>query len=381
MPFNRMRIAAMLPVALSLVVWLCAPVLVSGQSFRAIRLSPADALLGEEFIAVSSLRELSDGKVLVTDRREQRIVLVDFRTQQVSPVSRRGQGPGEYSSPPLLFPLAGDSSLLVARTQRRWILMHGPNVVSTLPPNDAALLAARSNVLGTDTVGRVLTSRAPSPQAGVTVITSRDSLALVFVDRASGQADTIARLRRATSRSTLTLDAQGKEKSSSFDQPGVMSTEEVAAAFPDGAVAIARLSPFRVDWRLPNGTWVRGDSLPIRPVPIDARQKQWYMKLQAGDDPPEPPETLGPWPSVFPPFLSGSSPLLAASDGRLLIRRPRDADHNDTRYLLINRRGQAEAELTLPSNSSIVGFGTHSAYVIVTDGDGIQRLHRHRWSF
>jgi hypothetical protein len=32
-----------------------------------------------------------------------------------------------------------------------------------------------------------------------------------------------------------------------------MQTEETAVVFQDGAVAVARLKPFRVDWRLPDG--------------------------------------------------------------------------------------------------------------------------------
>ena len=351
----------------------------AAQVVRAVTVKPPDAVLAEEFTAVSSIRELENGRVLLTDRREQRALVVDFRTGQVSPFARRGHGPGEYGSPPQIFQLAGDSSLLVARTQRRWLLLHGGMVVSTLPPDAPAIVQTQASIIGTDSLGRVLTTKAPQARPGVTVVSTRDSLELVLVDRNSGTSDTVARLRRMASRSSLTLDAQGREKESSFDRPGVMSTEETAAIFPDGAVAIARLDPFRIDWRFANGSWIRGDSLPVRPVALDARQKQWYMRAIAGDAAPQPPETLSGWPATIPPFLSTISPLTAASDGRLLVRRSRDADHNGTRYLIVNRRGQLDGEISLAPNISIVGVGRRSLYTTATDSDGIQRLQRHPW--
>jgi hypothetical protein len=350
------------------------------QDVRSVRMSPPDATLAEEFTTISSVRELGNGQVLITDRREQRAVLADFRTGQVSPVAGRGQGPGEYSSPPQVFPLRGDSSLLVARTQRRWILMHGARIASTLPPDAQPLLQTQGLVLGTDTLGRVLSTRMPAPRPGVTQVSARDSLELVLVERGSGRSDTIARLRRMASTSKLEVDAQGREKSVSYDRPGVMPTEEIATIFADGAVAIARLNPFRVEWRLPNGSWIRGDSVPIRPVRLDARQKQWYMKTIAGGGAPQRPETVSGWPETIPPFLSTVFPLVAASDGRLLVRRTRDAAHPDTRYLIINRQGLLEAEIALPARQSIVGFGRRHVYVIATDADGVQRLQRHPWA-
>jgi hypothetical protein len=158
-----------------------------------------------------------------------------------------------------------------------------------------------------------------------------------------------------------------------------MATEEVAAIFPDGAVAVARLCPFRIDWRLPSGRWVRGDSIPIRPVVIDAKQKRWYMKAIAGDKAPKAPETLSGWPAAIPPFLSNPFPLLVAPEGRLLIRRPRDADHNGTRYLVVDRRGKLIGEISLEPNLAILGFGRHHAFLAATDNDGVQTVRRHPW--
>jgi hypothetical protein len=68
-----------------------------------------------------------------------------------------------------------------------------------------------------------------------------------------------------------------------------------------------------------------------------------------------------------------------SSDGRLLVRRPRDADHETTRYVIINRRGELDGELSMSANLAIVGFGRDHVYVTSTDRDGIQTLQRHPW--
>ena len=55
------------------------------------------------------------------------------------------------------------------------------------------------------------------------------------------------------------------------------------------------------------------------------------------------------------------------------------ADHPETRYDIVNRRGVLDGQLTMPSNERIVSIGATSVYVAVIDDDGIQRLRRHPW--
>ncbi len=71
------------------------------QELQPRRLPPPNGSLHEEFVNVHSLRELSDGRVLVTERGVQRLLVADFRAGTVQVISRRGGGPGEYER---LFP-------------------------------------------------------------------------------------------------------------------------------------------------------------------------------------------------------------------------------------------------------------------------------------
>ena len=75
-----------------------APLSLFGQVVPQIKLKAADAKLDEEFTALGSVRELSDGRVLLNDARDKRIVVADFKTGAVAQVGRLGSGPNEYAA-------------------------------------------------------------------------------------------------------------------------------------------------------------------------------------------------------------------------------------------------------------------------------------------
>lgn len=52
---------------------------------QAIPLSTPNANLSEGFTAITSVRELQDGRVLLTDPRERRIVVADFEANTTRP--------------------------------------------------------------------------------------------------------------------------------------------------------------------------------------------------------------------------------------------------------------------------------------------------------
>jgi hypothetical protein len=92
------------------------------------------------------------------------------------------------------------------------------------------------------------------------------------------------------------------------------------------------------------------------------------------------PDDVSGWPAVVPPFIAyTTSAVVPTNDGRLFVRRTRSAGHEETRYLVIDRQGRLEGEVTLPTNQHVVGFGTRTVYVVETDDDDIQRIRRHPW--
>jgi hypothetical protein len=71
------------------------------------------ATFAEPFSRVAAVREEPDGRILVLDDIENRILRVDLRAASAIALGRTGAGPGEYTLPLSLLPLAADTTLAV----------------------------------------------------------------------------------------------------------------------------------------------------------------------------------------------------------------------------------------------------------------------------
>ncbi len=352
----------------------------AAQTSGMLRLKPADATLTEEFTGIEYVRELADRRVLVADTREQRLVIVNFASGTVTPVSRSGSGPGEFRSIDGLFALGGDSTLLVDDANRRWLLLRGTVVVATGSPDAPATVAANRGERGVDLTGHLLAQLNVGGIRG-DPLGRLDSPYVALVDRRTGKADTVGRIRAALRRQVAATYAPDGSMASGRYSFSLFTAFEQVAIFPDGWIAIARLDPYRVDWRRPTGQWIRGAALPVPAVKLDEREKRAYLaRTWGGQGAPPDPSTVTDWPETIPPYSGRVASLaLAAPDGRLLVSRTRTAQHEETRYDIIDRRGTLVGQLQLLTSERIIGFGLQSVYVVVTDDDGIQRLQRHPW--
>jgi len=327
-------------------------------------LPPPNAVLSETFTALTSVRELSDGRVILTDPREGRIVVADFATGQVRQIGRRGQGPGEYSTAFPLHAIGGDSSVSVS-LERRWLLFDGDSIVRTLTVSDAEVQAlGRCFAYGFDDRGRMLTrppclASDPPPDSNYLALISRGAASSGV--RAGHRVDTIGRIRSPPPRRP-------------GSPPSNLRPYEHTLLTPDGWVAVARLDPYRVDWYSPEGQWVRGSPLPVRLDPLDRVQRRAYEdRLGAGQDP----DAID-WPASVPPF-GVANPLTPTWDGRVLIRRLPTLRSPGVRYDVINRRGELEKHIVLAENERILGFGQSSVYVVVRDEFDLETVRRHPW--
>jgi hypothetical protein len=345
-----------------------------------VTLKQPDATLAHEFTRVESVRELKDGRLLVSDPRDRGLVLVDFRSGQVNDVSHKGRGPGEYSSANSLFPLAGDSTLMADNGNRRWLLLDGDRVIGTIPPDNPAVLATQVSVSGSDSLGHVMSQRRNPPRPGASTIDKQDSTTLLLVTRVNGKSDTVTAIRRQPGRMEAQYGADGKLLSTRITLNASVAGEK-SLLFRDGWLAVVRMEPYRVDWRSPDGKWTLGSPLPVPSIAFDAREKRAEMERRAKEygTPVTSPDAVTDWPTTLPP-IRPSGVLVESSDGRLLVPRQPSADHPETTYDIVNRRGQLDAELTLPPSERIIGFGRTSVYVVAVDDDGIERLRRHPWT-
>lgn len=340
------------------------------------KLRAANARMDAEFTRIVGIRELRDGRVLVADAGEKLLRLVDFEKNTAVQIGRAGRGPAEYATVSPLYAIGSDSTLMPDAGNGRWFVMHNEEIGRPIPPDNPAV-RARGAFKGIDRQGRVLSTTTPQVRDGIQQRGKGDSIAIVLTAVASGDADTVAKLEMAAVTMQAELDKSGKITSMNIRVPA-LSVGEEALLFPDGWIAIARLNPYRVDWRTLDRRWIRGAPLPFLTQPVDARERKAFLDRRAsasGRAPAAPSDDS--WPVTMPPFQPW--PLLALPNGNVLILRTPTADHPGQRYDQIDRQGRLVAWLELPTTQRIAGIGVQSAYIVVTDDDGIQHLQRHPW--
>ncbi len=352
------------------------------QAIRAIRLAPANSILDADFVGLTSLREIYDGRVIVTDGRAQQLYLADFTARTAAILSRKGKGPLEWMSVGFIQRTRGDSSIMSDFINGRWLLFDGARAVGTTPPDHPAV-RAYSFFSSTDASGHILEQLSPPfEESGSVEYTRKDSQVVVRVDRATGRADTIARARQMPHRVSQTMNEKGKRSSSQSVPTESGAQGEEAYLLNDGAVAIVRLEPLRVDFRTPDGRWTLGKPLPLRGEIVDDKERQRILKSREdnarqmkaiGFPVPESP----PLPTSFP-ALDRLRPL-ELRDGRIALRRRSTLATPAVRYVIVNRRGEIDGEITLAAKEEILGFGPKAVYVAFKDEDDLQRLRRHPW--
>jgi hypothetical protein len=360
-----------------------APLATDAQSVSERRLQSANAKLSKDFSSIGSVRELSDGRVLVADPKDATIFVVDFRLDRALAVGRKGNGPGEYSRVGGLTPLSGDSTMMIVPLSRRGLVLYRDSIVETLSTNTE--LVARANH-GASNAGNVLQVRQnASPRVPVVITGAQDSSSLVLIDRRTGSADTIGRTRVAETH-TLRTESNGNVRTM-IKAGSPLAAAEPVALFLDGWLVVVRRDPYRVDWRNPNGTWVVGPNLPFTRTRVDAAEKRAALRKLAQDSPNPgarelPADFFTEWPEYYPPFPVGrSSPVLhEMPDGNVAIQRSATARSPETRYDIVDRQGRLIGRVVLAPGERIAGYGAKSLYVVSVDEDGLHWLSRHAWS-
>ena len=132
----------------------------SAQEPSLIDIPPPSATLEDrKFSMIRGIRELADGRLLVSDALERSLYVVDFATQSVNRIGRTGDGPNEYQAPGHLYAVGSDSTLLTDETTQRVFLAVGDSIVRTLAAASLAPAIARGapeGYWGADRFGRIL---------------------------------------------------------------------------------------------------------------------------------------------------------------------------------------------------------------------------------
>ncbi|MEJ2238500.1 MAG: hypothetical protein P8X82_09410 [Gemmatimonadales bacterium] len=239
------------------------------------RLTTPAASFPQEFAAIRGLLELPDGRVLVADGLGQALMVVDPTMGSADTVGRIGQGPEEYRSPDGLYPLPGDSVLLVDLGNGRLTRL-GPDLGfgETMPlaqgdPTTGMGMSLRIPG-GVDREGRVYYQGRGGMGAGALP----DSGMILRWDPSSGAVDTVAMVKLQEMRRTT---SGGRNDQSVSISPVPLSPQDGWTVASDGRVAVVRANPYRVDWVLTDGSVVSGPTNEYEPVKVGNGEKEAYL--------------------------------------------------------------------------------------------------------
>ena len=341
-------------------------------------LGPPEAVFPEDFGYIHAVRELPDGAVLVPDPVGGALYRAAMDVGVRTIVGGVGEGPGEYLQPDAVWPLPGDSTLLVDLGRARLVRL-GPDLefgttypVAMLAGDGAMVVAVPQGVDARGSVYAPVSGGYPPPDSG----------AIVRIDPVAASIDTVGgyKLREVTIE-----ESAGRMRASLIP----LSPGDAWGVAGDGAVVVARSEDYGVDWLDPGGAVKRGAGIAYDLVPITAAEKLAYlddrrrhagigMEIMTSADGAT--ETrfyrgssgrsagLGPddytWPDVKPAPVAGTvrvDPL-----GRAWVRRHTRA-HGGSVYDLFDRQGRRVRVLTMDGHRIVVGFGSESVYIAAFD--------------
>lgn len=354
----------------------------------------------ESFTTISGVRELSDGRVIVSDSREKSLQVVDLVRGTSAPVGRAGAGPGEWNTPTSLYALGRDTTIMPDFANARYFTVN-PDAkpgASFRLPDEGALMNA--GLIGADMNGRLIfvaPRRAANP-----------------ADGSSGAAD-VLRYTRSTGRiDSLAVLAQPKGEHSGASMIGggmirmftnlPFASQDIAAAAPDGRVAIVRANPYHVEWIGADLRHTQGPTAPSSAIRLTSAEKDAYERAQTrpgsftvrgpgGATPPSNAKSGGgavamnrsdmeartnpdqTWPTVKPPFLANAARV--ASDGRVWVLRTRAHDDPIPSFDVFDATGRLVERVSIPPQTRLVAFGARSIYLARTDADDLVWLQRY----
>ena len=342
-----------------------------------VTLSRPLAELEEPLDRVYSVAELRDGRVVATDLMGPSITLVDFGAGTAVPLGRTGAGPNEYRMPERVIAGAGDSLFVVDVGQRRFLrIAPDGKVAGVLPfPEKAGFGRFR----GADRLGRFyfegrrLRDAHDGPEAA-----PADSVPVVRWDPKTDRLDTMALVLVPPLAKPSEGSAGGRTVIMSRPEP--FSPQDEWAVTPDGRVALVRATPYRVDWRMPDGRRAGGPVIPYEKVRVTQADRDRILKgsgqaqLSTGAKiaMAPPPDDLK-WPAFKPPFAAASA--LVTPDGKVWVQRA-GAEGAAPVYDEFDEAGRLVRRIAVAKGSRVVGFGKGVVYVARPDEDDLMHLQR-----
>ncbi|MEZ4586752.1 MAG: hypothetical protein R2909_10160 [Gemmatimonadales bacterium] len=351
---------------------------------QATRLAP-DVTLGEEFASIRGVRELPDGQVLVSDYRDQRVVLIDFASRSVTDKVRRGGGPREARLPSILIPTPGDSTLLIDLGNQRVLVLDPKGEPRRTIPGDRP---GAMGVRAVDPAGRYYLTIPAWMERGKEL--PDDSVRLVRLDPATGQSEPVTHVQGERLRSDLGSPSRVPR----IPLVGYGSSDGWALG-ADGTLWIVRGGDYHVDVRRPGSAPVAGPSYAYQTRRVTSADREAFVRRFNASAPSsgrgEDGAAMGFSPPMsdrdvaemaartefaerHPMFLAGS--VLADPHGSLWVGLPSEVGQ-PARYDVFDRSGRRTRTVELPAGRRLMAVGRAHLYAAAENEDGLQYLERY----
>lgn len=353
--------------------WLYTLLVLASRSVHGQAMSSSSPAFGK----IRGARELKDGAVLVTDGLARALYVLDESLQTRRQIGRTGDGPGEYRSPAEIVALSRDRSLVLDARNRKWYLLEATRLLDTPVSWRPVSLGWQGAFSGATDNGVMLDGRVHGTRVRVGFPIPRYGDSVAFVRMTGAKVPDTLALGRFYFWGAVRKEFTTPRGPDVTVATHPMNTGDQAWLFPDGNVAIARVSPYRVEWRAPGGqrtvSRVVDDALPT----MSLRMKQEVMQRFALDEQGNPkfkPSDFSTWPERVPPFTERA--LVAGLDGRLYVRRTLVGNRRIV-DVFDQHRGHVST-VQLPVGADLIAVGHRGWYLAQINDD--EEYHVVRWT-
>ena len=337
-----------------------------------------DAKLPGSVGMLSNVVELRDGRIVFADTKNKLFLRADFKSGRVDTLGSRvdslpPSGPvSQYKFPGWVAHLAGDTVALVDFSALRTTLWtEGGRPLGMLPIKP---VAGNAPVLVYDTLGRAYKIDYQAILGGGEPgrAVRPDSIPVLRMTIPTGAVDTVA-LLAAPEYGDAVFGEQVQQAAKVF------APNDFFGVLPDGTAWIARGRENRVDWRSPDGAWVRGQSHGYTKLPVTQADKDRVLAQVRAQGKqfgmPQDLRIVYPFADTKPPFDFA----LGRPNGEVWLQRPRKEADSGLVYDVFDRKGAWRREIAFPQDAALAGFGAKGAvYASVKNSDGSRTVARFR---
>jgi hypothetical protein len=353
------------------------------------------AALDEPFTAISGVREVAPGVVIISDVRERRLVRSDLANGEVRDIGRQGDGPGEWRLPMAVLPGKGKDTYIPDMMQAKIHVVSPEGAITRsvpmTPPGATGMMMVMPQ--SADAQGRLYYSGAPISDSGQ----PSDSIPVQRTDflAAKPGVDTMAMMPNEI---MMTSSATGGGARITMGRPTPYQARDSWTALPDGRVAVVRSKPYRVEIHRAGKQTVVGPTISYSPIKIGAAERNAYRERMknatgmmitrggsGGGGVQANTMSLGDqkipdsdFPDAMPAFDPNNG-VVVAPNGEIWVRRSSAASVAQVNYDIFSpATGARIGTAKLRANSRVVAFGVGSVYVARQDqADDLLYLERY----